>query len=165
MEVERLCYGVGGAPVAEAFNLMVQTVVAAEKSICWLLFLIGSIPNNADALSDLLEAEKRFPFSDLKKVSSPYAECKDNSENEDDSEDDEDADVGDDNDNDAEDSSGEEDDDEQGDADSDSDANDDEDDDDDEGDDDDDDDDEGDDDDDDEDDEEEENQPPFKKKK
>ncbi|XP_076893815.1 uncharacterized protein LOC143545924 [Bidens hawaiensis] len=158
MEVDRLSYG--GAPAAEAFNLMIQAVVAADQSVSWLLFLIGSIIDNADALSDLLEAEKRFPFNDLNKVSSPDAECKDNSETEDDSDDDEDADVGNDSDDDEEDSSGEEDDDEQGDADSDSDANDDEDDDEDE-------DDDGDDEDDDEDDEDDEedegNQPPFKK--
>ncbi|KAJ0794636.1 hypothetical protein HanPI659440_Chr04g0141361 [Helianthus annuus] len=166
MEVERLYDVVSGAPVAEIFSLMVQTVVDAHKSVHWLLFLVGSISNNADALADLLEAEKRFPFGDLNKVSSPNAECKDDGESEDDSDDDEDADVGDDSDDDAEDSSGEDDDDEQGDADSDSDANDDEDDDDDDDDEDDDDDDEDDEDDDDEDDEEEEgNQPPFKKKK
>ncbi|KAD4585514.1 hypothetical protein E3N88_23115 [Mikania micrantha] len=58
MEVERLCSGVSCAPVAEAFDLMVQTVVVTEKSVTWLLFLIGLIRNNADALSDLLEAEK-----------------------------------------------------------------------------------------------------------
>ncbi|KAD4585469.1 hypothetical protein E3N88_23070 [Mikania micrantha] len=111
MEVERLCSGVSCAPVAEAFDLMVQTVVVTEKSVTWLLFLIGLIRNNADALSDLLEAEKRFPFNNLNKVLSPDAECKNNSENEDDSDDDEDADAGNDSDNDAGDSSEEEDDD------------------------------------------------------
>ncbi|KAL8252268.1 hypothetical protein R6Q59_035961 [Mikania micrantha] len=174
MEVERLCSGVSCAPVAEAFDLMVQTVVVTEKSVTWLLFLIGLIRNNADALSDLLEAEKRFPFNNLNKVLSPDAECKNNSENEDDSDDDEDADAGNDSDNDAGDSSEEEDDDddddddEHGGANSDSDANDDEDsdDDDDEDDDDDDDDDEDDDDDgeDSDEDEAEDNQPPFKKR-
>ncbi|KAL8232281.1 hypothetical protein R6Q57_002059, partial [Mikania cordata] len=103
MEVERLCSGVGCAPVAEAFDLMVQTGVVTEKSVTWLLFLIGLIHNNADALSDLLEAEKRFPFNNLNKVLSPDAECEDNRENEDDS--DEDADAGNDSDNDAGDSS------------------------------------------------------------
>ncbi|KAL7616920.1 hypothetical protein Lser_V15G01250 [Lactuca serriola] len=166
METERLSYGGGVAHVAEAFSLMVQTVLVAEKSICWLLFLIGSIPNNDDALSNLVDAEKRFPLSDLNKVASPDAECKDASETEDDSDDDEDAAVGEDSDNDAEDSSGEDNDDEEADPDSDSDANEDgEDDDDDDDDEDDDDDDDEDDDEDEEEDEEEENQPPFKKKK
>lgn len=164
METERRCYG-GGAPVAETFNFMVQTVLVAEKSVCWLLFLIGSIPNNVDALTNLLEAEKRFPLSELNYVTSPADECKDDSETEDDS-DDEDAVVGDDSDNNAEDSSGDDNDDKEGDPNSDSDANEDagsdEDDDDDDEDDDDDDDE---DDEDDDDDEEEENQPPFKKKK
>ncbi|KAK9069815.1 hypothetical protein SSX86_010211 [Deinandra increscens subsp. villosa] len=160
MEVERLFYGSGGAPAVEAFNLMVHTVVAAEKSIYWLLFLVGSIPNTAVALRDLLEAENRFPFSDLNKVSSPDAECKDSGEQDDDSDDD-DPDASDDSDDDMEDSSGEDDDDddEQGDADSESDTSDDEDEDDDDDDDDEDDDEE------DDEDEEEDNQPPFKKTK
>lgn len=41
METERLSYGGGVAHVAEAFSLMVQTVLVAEKSICWLLFLVN----------------------------------------------------------------------------------------------------------------------------
>ncbi|XP_071691288.1 uncharacterized protein [Rutidosis leptorrhynchoides] len=173
METERLCISGVGVPVVEdAFSLMLQTVFIAEKSICWLLFQIGSVRHNdADDLSNLIEAEKRFPFSDLNRVSKTDEECKDNNETKGDSVEDADnvgdEDSDDDNDDDDEDSSGEddEDDDDEGDVDSDSDDDNGESDDDDDDEDDDDDDDDEDDDDDDDDDEDEDNQPPFKKTK
>ncbi|KAF5798032.1 hypothetical protein HanXRQr2_Chr07g0287901 [Helianthus annuus] len=41
MEVKRLYDVVSGAPVVEIFSLMVQTVVDAQRSVYWLLFLVN----------------------------------------------------------------------------------------------------------------------------
>ncbi|KAK3020497.1 hypothetical protein RJ639_045747 [Escallonia herrerae] len=89
MEVERNCCGAVAlermvCSVME--GLVIETAVAVQRSI------IGSLPND-------IEAEKRFPFGDVNRVTKPDAENNDASETEDDSDDeDEDSDDSDDDD-------------------------------------------------------------------
>ncbi|KAM0067368.1 hypothetical protein Hdeb2414_s0002g00060301 [Helianthus debilis subsp. tardiflorus] len=55
MEVERLYDVVFGAPVVEIFSLMVQTVVDAQRSVYWLLFLV-----NRDGTQEYMEVCKQL---------------------------------------------------------------------------------------------------------
>ncbi|PIN20328.1 hypothetical protein CDL12_07008 [Handroanthus impetiginosus] len=145
---------------------VVNTLLAAQKSLACLLMLTGSLLNDVDGLPDW--NEKWFPMSELYRLEKPGPENQDASDTEDEDEDDEDADDQDDDDAGDEDFSGGEEggDDDEGDPEEDPEANGNEgSDDDDEEDDDGDDDEDGDEDDDEEEDEDEEDQPPAKKRK
>ncbi|GFZ11856.1 hypothetical protein Acr_23g0002410 [Actinidia rufa] len=168
MEVMRLCSGTAYS-VTMVFSPMEAVVTESHKSLAFLLLAIGSLPKDVDLFLDALGVDKRFPLSELNRVTKPNAGNKDASETEDDDDDDDDDgddddDDDDDNDDDDDGLSGEESDGD-GDPDDDTEANGDGGSNDDDDDDDDDDDSDEDDDEDEEDEEDEQAQPPYKKKK
>ncbi|KAA8540516.1 hypothetical protein F0562_024565 [Nyssa sinensis] len=72
-----------------ARSVVAETALATQKPlVCLLMAKIGSLPNDIDVFPDAIGADKRFPFSDLKRVTKLGAEIKDAGEAEDDDDDD-----------------------------------------------------------------------------
>ncbi|KAJ9141043.1 hypothetical protein P3X46_031626 [Hevea brasiliensis] len=70
--------------------MVVETALAAWKSLAYLFFVVGSLPDDIDALPKLTAMDERFPLNELFKIKHPDAENKDASDTEDDDEEDDD---------------------------------------------------------------------------